>query len=104
MPLTLSVRNALEARFDQRIPAHLLETRTNPEMQADHHRAMIRFAEGRIADFSQSLEKLEAAVDFPARAAWIDRTKATIADHQAELAHHEAALDALVSAAAVAEE
>lgn len=98
MPLSSADRTALEQRFDGAIPAHLLETRTAQELQAGHHRAMIRFSEVRVKDFTESLAKLEAMTDAqqPGRSAWIERTKQNIAYHAAEIEQHQAALAALM--------
>lgn len=92
MTLAAEARAALELKYDGAIPAHLMETRTQEELQAGHHRAMIRFSETRVRDFSESLARLVSGPDFNGRAVWIERTRANIADHQADIARHQAAL------------
>ena len=93
-----TTRTALELKYDSTIPAHLLGTRTALELQAGHHRAMIRFSQERLADFTASLARLEARADYPGRAEWIAATKANIADHAGEIERHAAALAALIPA------
>ena len=95
----------LENRFDGPIPAHLTRTETAHDLQVGHHRSLIRFSEGRVNDFTESLSKLETGMDFIGRDDWIDRARANIADHQAEIARHQEALAALepVAMAAAAE-
>ena len=87
----------LERRFDGPIPPRLLSGKTERELMADHHRAMIRFSAVRIADFTASLARLKAGPQFPGAAAWISRTEAIIRDHEAEQARHEEDLAALLA-------
>ena len=62
----------------------------------DHHRAMIRFSTGRIADFTASLARLRAGLQSPGADAWIARTVAIIKDHEAEKMRHEIDLSTLL--------
>jgi hypothetical protein len=94
MPLSATARAALELRFDGAIPAHLLCTETQAELEAGHHVAMIRFYDVRIDDFTASLNRLLAGPQGPGIQAWIDRTRGTINDHLMERAKHAAALTA----------
>lgn len=96
MTLSLEARTALELKYDGRIPARLLETRTQADLQIGHHQAMIRFSETRIRDFGGSLDRLLAGPQGPGITAWIDRSRANIADHRAEIARHESAIAALL--------
>jgi hypothetical protein len=104
MTLSAAERNALELKYDGRIPAHLLNSKTAVELELGHHQAMIRFSETRIVDFTESLARLVAGPQGPGIAAWIDRTRATIADHRADKARHEAAIAELVAPFAIAAE
>ncbi len=81
---------ALEARFDGPIPEHLLSGKTEAQLMADHHRAMIRFHDVRLADFTDALAKLEARPESdPAKAPWIASTAATLRFHRDQRARHE---------------
>ena len=96
---------ALEARFDGPIPQHLLTEKTEAELMADHHRAMIRFHDVRHADFSDALARLEERPDSdPAKAPWIASTRATLRFHREQSARHEADLAELLQPRAHAAE
>lgn len=88
----------LENRFDGPIPSRLLSGKSEDDLMLDHHRAMIRFGEGRIKDFAASLESLLARQvahpNDPGLDAWIDRTRLIIAQHRADIENHSAALEA----------
>lgn len=88
---------ALERRFDGPIPRQLLANKTERDLMADHHRAMIRFSAVRIADFTGSLARLKNAAPAPGIAAWISRTEAIIREHENEKHHHEEDLAALLA-------
>lgn len=88
----------LERRFDGPIPPRLLSGKSERELMIDHHRVMIRFSAVRIIDFTESLARLKAGPRTPGTAAWIARTEAIIADHEAEKTRHHADLAALLAA------
>lgn len=96
-PISLADRDALERRFDGPIPHHLLSHGTEREHMIDHHRAMIRFSEVRIQDFTASLARLRAAPQAPGLEAWIARTVAIIREHVCEKRRHEEDLAALLA-------
>ena len=92
-------RDELERRFDGPIPQHLLRAQSEHEFQSGHHRAMIRFSEARIQDFTDSLQRLLASPSTSDRETWIARTRAIITDHEAEIARHRQALIDLLARA-----
>src|ERR1051326_3661432 len=100
MTISLEQRAALEQKYDGRIPAHLLNPMSDAEVAASHHRGMIRYSESRIRDFSEALAKLPAQAPSETRDLWISHTRKCIADHEAELARHRAALAAVTPAMA----
>ena len=87
---------ALERRFDGPIPDYVANPKAETAAMVDHHRAMIRFSEGRLRDFAGSLAKLKAGPQGDSTRAWIIRTLAIIADHKADKERHEHALQALL--------
>jgi hypothetical protein len=89
-------REELERRFDGPIPAHVLEPKSERALLIDHHRAMIRFGEGRLRDFAEALCRLKNGPQGPVIDVWIARTIAILADHQAEKERHQRALDTLL--------
>ena len=89
--------DALERRFDGPIPRPLLANGTERDLMIGHHRAMIRFSDVRIADFTDSLARLKRAPPSPGLAAWIVRTEATIREHACEKCRHEKDLAALLA-------
>jgi hypothetical protein len=89
-------REDLERRFDGPIPPQLLEPKSERTLMIEHHRAMIRFSDTRLQDFAQALMKLKTGPQGPATEAWIARTVAILADHQAEKERHQRDLAALV--------
>jgi hypothetical protein len=94
--LTLARLEAAEQRYEGPIPPAALRSRTDRALAADHHRAMIRFCESRLADYAEALTRLKAAPPTAVTAIWIASTVAILADHRAEKDRHERALAILL--------
>lgn len=101
--MDLAALNDLERRFDGPIPRQLLANKVERAHMIDHHRAMIRFSDVRIADFTASLARLKSAPPAPGLAAWLSRTEAIIREHECEKRRHEEDLAALLAEPAIRE-
>lgn len=82
----------LERRFDGPIPTHLLLGKTEAELMADHHKAMVRFHRVRVTDYAEALAKLDPAdISF---AIWDKSLRESLTFHREQMAVHERALGA----------
>jgi hypothetical protein len=102
--MTFSAQALIDLKYDGAIPAHLMRTETALDLEIGHHRAMIRFSEGRVRDFTESLSRLLARTQDAGTMAWVARTYQIIAEHKADIATHQAALAALVPPFSIAAE
>lgn len=93
----------LQSRFDGAIPERLKDGRPAVQLEIEQHEGMIRFARERIESFSAQLTEIQAWPDSaPGKAAWLTNTQQIIDEHTADIARHQAALDALRTAEQVA--